>query len=66
MKDCRGCRYCFLEPDDDFCCGHEEAGPYGVYTKLARQLGDICGPEAKLYEADPRDFRKAYQPKEEW
>jgi len=61
MIDCRGCKYCFMEPDDDLCCGHPNYGTWGKYVRVARDLDGICGPEAKLYEKDPRESRKQFQ-----
>lgn len=38
-----------MEPDDDFTCGHPQAGLFGLYVKHARKLDGICGPEATLF-----------------
>jgi hypothetical protein len=49
-KKCTDYAYCFLEPDDDFCCGHPTAGIVGKYVNAARKPGGICGPDATLFE----------------
>ncbi len=50
---CRACRYCFMEPDDDFSCGHSDAGPLGVYCRFAYGPQGHCGPELKKFEQHP-------------
>lgn len=59
--DCRGCKYSFMEPDDDICCGHPSMGDFGKYVRVARLRDGLCGPDAKLYDPDPREFRKQWQ-----
>lgn len=49
-KKCTDCKWCFMEPDDDFTCGHEVMGLFGLYVKHARKPGGECGPDAKLFE----------------
>lgn len=51
--DCRACAHCFMEPDDDFCCGHADAGQMGTYTRHTRQPGGLCGPEATFFTQHP-------------
>lgn len=50
-KRCTDCAYCFMEPDEDFCCGHPMAGPVGLYVNRARAVDGICGRDAKLFES---------------
>jgi hypothetical protein len=53
MSPCQACRWCFLEPDDDFCCGHPDAGEAGTYIKHAAREGGHCGPERPKFEQHP-------------
>lgn len=50
---CLACRYCFMEPDDDFCCGHPDAGPVGTYVNRAVADGGHCGPSRPKFEQHP-------------
>ncbi len=52
-KNCRACRFCYMEPDDDFVCGHKDAGQFGIYTKHAAAKGGHCGPERPKFEQHP-------------
>jgi hypothetical protein len=42
-----------MEPDDDFCCGHPDAGEVGTYVKRAAVEGGHCGPERPKFEQHP-------------
>ena len=53
-KNCKACRYCFMEPSDDqFCCGHPDAGPLGIHTVHAAGEGGHCGPDRPKFEQHP-------------
>ena len=53
LRGCKACRYCFMEPGDDFCCGHPDAGPVGTYTKHAANVGGHCGPSRPKFQQHP-------------
>lgn len=55
-RKCTSCKHCFLEPDDDFCCGHDDAGMWGVYVRQATADGGHCGPA--LHKFEPRIERQ--------
>jgi len=42
-----------MEPDDDFCCGHPDAGAFGTYVRSAASPGGHCGPERPKFEQHP-------------
>lgn len=50
---CLACRHCFMEPDDDFCCGHPDAGPAGTYIRRAAAEGGHCGAGLSKFEQHP-------------
>lgn len=50
---CKACRHCFMEPDDDFCCGHPDAGVFGTYVRRAAAEGGHCGPTLPKFEQHP-------------
>lgn len=50
---CKACRHCFMEPDDDFCCGHPDAGVFGTYVRRAAAEGGHCGPNLPKFEQHP-------------
>lgn len=52
-KNCQACAHCFMEPDDDFCCGHPDAGTMGIYVKHAAAPGGHCGPARPKFEQHP-------------
>lgn len=52
-RRCRACRHCFMEPDDDLCCGHKDAGPMGTYIRRAAAEGGHCGPDRPKFEQHP-------------
>jgi len=51
--NCRACRYCFMEPDDDFCCGHPDAGSVGQYVRVAASKDGHCGPQRPKFDQHP-------------
>jgi hypothetical protein len=42
-----------MEPDDDFCCGHPDAGVFGTYVRRAAAEGGHCGPTLPKFEQHP-------------
>jgi hypothetical protein len=50
---CKACAHCFMEPDDDLCCGHSSAGAFGTYVRHMRKEGATCGPDGGLFEQHP-------------
>lgn len=54
-KDCKGCAYCSLEPDDmNFVCNHPDNGPsrpFGIYLHLG--IPGHCGTELKNFKQHP-------------
>lgn len=42
-----------MEPDDDFCCGHADAGPVGTYVRVAAAEGGHCGPTRPKFQQHP-------------
>ena len=50
---CLACKFCFMEPDDDFTCGHPDAGPMVKYVRVAASSGGHCGPERPKFEQHP-------------
>jgi len=50
-KTCRACAYSFMEPDGPFCCGHRDAGPFGL--SLHRGPPQHCGPDRAKFTQHP-------------
>lgn len=50
---CEACKFCGCEPDDDFYCGHPDAGPMGLYLKHAAAPGGHCGPAHPKFQQHP-------------
>jgi hypothetical protein len=52
MKNCKACRFCYMEPDDmNFICGHKDAGVFGLY--IHRAVDGHCGQELTKFEQHP-------------
>jgi len=50
---CLACAYCYCEPDDDFTCGHPDAGSMGTYIRRAAAPGGHCGPNLPKFKQHP-------------
>lgn len=50
---CKACRHCFMEPDSDFCCGHPDAGSFGILIRHAIAEDGHCGPLRPKFEQHP-------------
>lgn len=51
MKNCRACRYSYMEPDSDLICGHPDAGMFG--KTLRREPAEHC-PDFVKFEQHPQ------------
>lgn len=52
-RNCFACAHSFMEPDNDLCCGHDDAGIVGTYTRRAAAPGGHCGPERPKFQQHP-------------
>lgn len=49
-KNCRACKWSYMEPDSGLICGHNDAGVFG--TTIYREPLDHC-PEFKKFDQHP-------------
>ena len=54
MNNCRACSYCYMEPDNDFICGHPDAGVFGQILRVAAATDGHCGPSRPKFEQHPK------------
>jgi len=54
METCKACSHCYMEPSDDqFICGHPDAGTFGTYVHHAVAKDGHCGPELPKFKQHP-------------
>lgn len=55
LTKCHACAYSGMEPDGppELICGHDDAGGFGIFTRLAAGPGGHCGPDRPKFEQHP-------------
>jgi hypothetical protein len=47
-KNCRACRYSYMEPDSDLICGHPDSGTFGL--TIRKEPLDHCKDFSKFQQ----------------